>query len=306
MINQKISEHLKLISQMQSLQSGGRFKSLAFEKASEAVMTVEYSKLRSVSGVGKSCIAEIEEYVRSGTTVRLLDLEEKIGPSSMMTMTRVKGIGPKTALKLWKENGLNDFKSLLDFAKSGLLEEKLAREVLNTPVNDFDRIPYEQALQMAQTIVDTVSPVCTAIKICGSIRRQTQDSKDIDIVLISDDKDKLINKISTIANIATSGNHKITARLKDHPIDVDLWMADNWHFGAALIYTTGCKDHTKELRTIARSRNFTMNEYGVFNSGCKEYTKKNQLCGETEHDVYEFFNFKYVKPEDRNDARMLE
>jgi DNA polymerase/3'-5' exonuclease PolX len=53
------------------------------------------------------------------------------------------------------------------------------------------------------------------------------------------------------------------------------------------------------LRSRAKARDLTLNEYGIFNAGCREYTKQNQLVGKTEEEVYKFLDLPLIVPENR-------
>ena len=139
--------------------------------------------------------------------------------------------------------------------------------------------------------------------VCGSIRRQTIDSKDIDIIACPEPEHKyeLINEFRACGELINQGRRKTTLRVTSHGVqlNVDLWIIEKWYTGAALIYATGSKEHCIALRSRAKAHGYTLNEYGIFLDNCVVYNEQHQLAGKTEEEVYKFLGLPWLVPTNR-------
>jgi DNA polymerase (family X) len=307
MNNKLIADHLKVISQLESLDGAQKFKVKAFQTASEVVANlvnpieyyIENNTLDGISGIGVSAAIIIKEFVDRGTSKRLESLSNRVCPASVMEFTKVKGIGIKTALSIWKESRITNFVDLVQ-AVSGpksWISEKLRLAVIEEAAHETKRVPYEQAKALADHIVDSMREIVDVVMICGSIRRKKPDSKDIDLVAIvsSEQRDSLIYKFGVMGVVNELGNAKLGMTIEHNGIrmNVDLWYADTKSFGAAILYATGSKEYCVKLRTLAASKGWRLNEKGLFDSTSQ------RIAGRTESDVLHTLGLPWVEPENR-------
>jgi DNA polymerase (family 10) len=107
-------------------------------------------------------------------------------------------------------------------------------------------------------------------------------------------------------------------------LQVDLRIIPEQHFGAALMYFTGSKEHNVKLRARALEAGMTLNEWGLYNitiekpdretvkSGGRVEKKTAQApsakpkAAKTEIEVYEALGLEYVPPELREDRGEVE
>lgn len=135
------------------------------------------------------------------------------------------------------------------------------------------------------------------LMICGSIRREKPNPRDVDIVLIP--KDKLLSFIhGSNAKILQGGEKQIYLEIpydddKEKPIDLQIWFAtiDNW--GAQILTRTGGKFYNIALRSSAKKKGWLLNQYGLFNE------KKELIASKTEEEIVEALGHKYRLPKDR-------
>jgi len=284
-----------------------KFRIKTFGEAAEkiaalnkSVTEVELSKLR---GFGSSVIEVVNDYLGTGTSQRLCELGKK-WPVECLTMTIVDGIGPKTALGFHRE-GIHNFVELVEAAKKNQIKERFIKNVLAAASKQNGRVPHEIAAKITAYVAAKL-PAHAHTWVCGSIRRKTVDSKDIDIITCPDPKwrEETLDRFcyTTGGEVINRGDHKATIRVTRDGVqmNVDLWLVEPWHVGAALIYATGSKEHCVALRSRAKSRGFTLNEYGIFPATCDVYSEKNSLAGKTEEEVYKFLDLPYLVPENRN------
>lgn len=312
--NQETAQHLRTIAQLLSLDGGGKFKVDAFENAARAVETmagpVEQADLSKVPGVGKSTAEAIRQFVALGRTDRMDELAQR-WPVGALTMTRVKGIGPKTAMKL-HDQGIADFDALVARAEAGSLTKKgqrddaLIREVLYARDLKQGRRPHLIAKSIGEWAASEVAKLAgvRGVTVCGSVRRGAETSKDVDLIVLVEpgaDRDAIAGGFLALGDPINSGRAKASAYLTHtyQTMQVDIWMVEEWYHGAALVYATGSKAHCIALRARAQGRGKTLNEYGLFPADCQDFTEENSLAGRTEGDVYEALGLPYVEPGDR-------
>lgn len=298
MPNQALVSHLKLIAQLMQLDGENHFKVVAFNNAAESIELMSSDVTRentgTVPGVGTSIKIVIEEFLSLGTSTRLVALTQR-WPVEALTMTRVHGVGPKTAMKLYRE-GLKNFTMLLDAAKQGhIMNPKLRAAVI--AAEDTGRVPYVTAERLAQHVMSQMAPHVEKAEACGSIRRLLPNAKDIDIVVMVKSKEQAESALAEFAKLGehvSSGSTRGSIRVSRYGVTMncDMWVCEPWHWGAMLNYVTGSKEHNIFIRGVAKQKNLLVNEYGIWKDG-------ERLGGEDEHDVYRILGIEYVEPWER-------
>ena len=92
-------------------------------------------------------------------------------------------------------------------------------------------------------------PEIEEIVAAGSLRRQKETVRDIDILVISKNNSKVMDQfigLDDVKEVIAKGNTKSSV-LTDEDIQVDLRVLQRKSFGAALIYFTGSKDFNIRL-----------------------------------------------------------
>ena len=114
-------------------------------------------------------------------------------------------------------------------------------------------------------------------------------------------KDKFI-----VDDLTYNGNTKYMGmcRFKDNPgrrIDIRLVPLES--YGSALLYFTGSGDFNKNMRTYALTKDYTINEYGIFklrkDSKTGKKVKGLKMKTMTEADIFKVLDLEYVEPEKR-------
>lgn len=128
-------------------------------------------------------------------------------------------------------------------------------------------------------------------EVCGSIRREKPEVKDIDIVLIPRQGIDLQGYIKNRFNCLQMGKKII--RLKYKEADIDIYVATNENFETLKLIRTGSALHNKKLCSIAKSRNWRLHADG---QGLE--TDKGWFVGE--EPILTALLGKYVEPRDRD------
>ncbi len=342
MTNRDITKLLRKIAVVYELTNEIRFKTIAYEKAAEAVenSTIEIKdlwkegKLESVVGVGKTIASHLDELFRTGK-VRHFENVLRSVPSSIFPLLEVSGIGPKKAYKLVTMLKLSNPETVLDDLKLAAKQNRIAPienfgeksqedileelEHYRKGVGKENRMPYPFARQIADRMVEYLKkcPSVHEITLLGSLRRGVETIGDIDIAVATEkgeevvnhfinypDKIKVIEKGPAGATLLISGQKKI-----------DLRVQAPHKFGSMLQYFTGSKNHNIRLREFALKKGLSLSEYGIKtlnkvpSTGLKGqmYNKKLNIYEfGKEKNFYNGLGLPWIPPELREDRGEIE
>lgn len=159
---------------------------------------------------------------------------------------------------------------------------------------------YGKAKEIADRLVSELRPHCIRIEIAGSIRRQVQHVKDIEIVAIPKPYDVGLfeSGIASVLNkyVKVRGELpcKYTCRLLPEGIKLDFFTAtpDNW--GLILAIRTGSADYSKTVL----ARNWVHQGYHSVDGHLTRGGWKVPV--RTEAELFEKLHMDYVCPTKRN------
>lgn len=301
-----------------------RFRAIAYDKAGKVLSNMkedieDYAKdvktLDEIGGIGESIAKKIIEYLHTGKIKTFEKLKKQV-PYELLELMDITGFGPATLKKLHEKlnisnrvdlihaleknklSGLKGFGAKkIEYMKRALKIEKESR-----------RMPLKEAENTGNEIIRELIRIPGVKKavLAGSLRRKKETVGDIDIVILSEPKNrkKIVERIISLPQVdrvLAKGITKTSVVLKNKHIHVDIRLVHDYEYGAAMLYSTGSKEHNIKLRMIAKQRGLKINEYGIFDA---ESNKR--LAGETEEEMYHFLNLKYIPPEQRLDKGEIE
>jgi len=276
--------------------------------------------LTELPAIGEDMAAHITELVRTGGLTRLDELTAEI-PRSLVTLTRLPGVGPKRARKLWDELDVTTIDELEAAAKAGDVAE-LAGFGEKTQSKILDAIERHRKRQGRYRLNETdelVAPLLDwlrgsdaveRVEVAGSYRRRKETIGDIDLLVMSADAAAVIGHFLSygpIRDVIKEGENGASVHLAND-LQVDMRVLGEKTFGAALVYFTGSKEHNIELRQRALERGLSVSEYGVFElagEGEESVTSTTgrelgqRVAGRTEEEVYETLELPWIPPEMR-------
>jgi DNA polymerase (family 10) len=310
------------------------FKPRAYQKAAVSLRSLNrdvkdiyieggLKALNNISGVGESLAIKIEEMIKTGKMKDYQKMKIKM-PAHVEEMTAIEGVGPKLVQEVYKKLGVKTLKQLEDAAEKGKIR-KLKGMGEKTEENILSGIKFLEK-NKGRKLLGDILPLANDIKqdlinftsdkqieIVGSIRRGKETIGDIDLLAVSKDTKKLVDAfcgLQQVEKVYAKGHDKALVRLKIG-IDCDLRVFKKESYGAGLLYFTGSKLHNIKLREMAMAKNWTLNEYGLYNvkslkSKVKSNETKTKIAGETEKEIYEKFGMDYIEPELREDRGEIE
>lgn len=320
MKNQLVSRIFRDIARLLESKGENIFRIRAYDRAAQAVenlggdieQAVSRNTLTDIPGIGKDLADKIREIVATGSLQFYEDLKQTL-PDGTLELLAIPFVGPKTAQILAKElriRSIGDLeKAIADHKLDKLpgIKEKTIENIgkgIALVKRGQERLPLARAQAVAEEFVRELQrlPQVEKIVCAGSLRRQKETVRDIDILVMAKDPQPVMDAFtsSPLAQATQAwGSTKSSVRTADG-VQVDCRVVDKGSFGASLLYFTGSKEFNVRLRMLAQKTRHKINEYGVFDRNEK------RICGRTEEEIFKFLKMQYVPPEMREDTGEIE
>jgi DNA polymerase (family 10) len=316
--NDEVAELFQEFADLLSITGEAAYKVRAYEKAARAiggypddVSTLDLKGLRKIPNVGEAIAKKILDYQETGTIRQLEDVRAKI-PAGVRALTAIPTLGPKKALVLYERLGISSVDELAEAIPAGRLEglkgfgarteENILRGI-ELMRRAGDRVLIDVAMELAEEIVTTLSPLAGRCAYAGSLRRSRETIGDVDILATAGDSGPLMAAFAGLpvaAEVIARGETKTSIRtVKGLQVDLRVVPPDSW--GAALQYFTGSKAHNVRTREIAVRAGLKLSEYGLF-----EVETGDLVVSRTEEEVYERLGLPWIPPALREDGGEIE
>jgi DNA polymerase (family X) len=324
MRNSEIADALEELGDLNELDGAVVYRVNAYRQAARSVrdtaVAVEQlaaqGRLTELPGVGKTIAEKIEVLLETGEIPAAVKLRQKF-PAGLVQLTRLPGLGAKTARKLYSELGITSLEELRAAAEGEKLrsvrglgpkaEQRVLEGLSALTTEDSGRRRHllSAVLAVADEIVEELRahPAAAQVALAGSARRMADSCKDIDIVATAGDPRALseaLGKLELVFEVRSSGGAGSTV-VTNNGMVVQLRVVAPEQFGNLLQHLTGSKQHNVALREYAVRRGLHVSEYGI----------KDDASGETrtcasEEEVYDTLGLDYVEPELREGRGELE
>jgi DNA polymerase (family 10) len=313
--NAEIAAALDELGTLYELDGAVKYRVLAYSAAASAIRESPVSvaelaargEATKVPGVGKTLAEKIDALIATGEIPAAAKLKAKF-PPTLIEVTRVPGMGAKTARRLFDELGISNLEELKQAAEAEKIrdvkglgpkaeENVLASlERLGEPGEGPGRLLLSKVLPIAEELAAALRdhPGSHEVEVAGSARRWAETCKDIDLIATADEPQELAEHLAAHPLVANAGKASANGlRAQTHNgISVDLRIVRPADFGNLLQHFTGSKAHNVELREEAVGRGLSVSEHGVTDTESGEVTH----CA-TEEEVYERLGYAYIVPE---------
>ena len=313
MKNSEVAELLDRLGDLVEANGEDRFKVIAYHRAATTVRNLDEDiehlwrdeRLEDIKYVGKGIAKKIDEYLSTGR-LELLDRLKAKTPAGVTLLTRVQGVGPRTAYHLSHDLGITSVEELGRALEAGKLDSEFGPTVRESfrlgieKLHSFERrMLLPEAEEAFQKLASYFEALGIEVGMAGSLRRGKSTVGDLDLLSTDSKVVDAIRGCPGVAQVLESGPKRTSVKLEGGvQVDVRLFAEDE--YGAALVYFTGSKDHNIALRNLAVGRGWKLNEYGLFDGDGKA------LAGRTEEGVYRELGKAYVPPELRENKGEME
>ena len=290
-LKQKIIEILAELSSIYS-SLGDEYRALAYSKA---IMSLRNNTKK---GIGSSIQAKIDEITKTGKLQLLEDLKKNPVFLEQQELLKIHGI----TSNFIKKYNVKSIRELEDKVSKGLVKLTNAQK-LGLEYHDElkKKIPRTQMKAIGNIIINRIKTIPSVIsaELVGSYRRGVESSKDIDILVVSNNPNISVEVLKKIKKIVkgtfTSGLRKFSGIVDVHDQErhIDIMYAHPDEYATSLLAFTGSAGFNRLLRLKAIEMGMKLNEKGLFKGNKKIQTK-------TEKDIFKKLKLKYIKPELRS------
>jgi DNA polymerase (family 10) len=314
MRNAEIADAMAELATLYELDGAIRYRVLAYKEAARVIrqspVSVEELALAGrateLPGIGETLQTKIVALVETGEIPSATKLKARY-PASLIEVTRIPGLGAKTARRLHDELGVATLDDLREAAEQqrirGLrgLGAKVEENVIDALAalaeqGPAERLLLSQVLPVAEQLAAALraDPASEAVTIAGSARRRAETCKDIDLIATARDPKRLAAALTAHELVAQAGSAGTSGvRVTTHNgIAVDLRIVAPDAYGNLLQHFTGSAKHNVELRERALRGGLSVSEHGITDEESGRVTR----CA-TEADVYARLGLAYIEPE---------
>jgi DNA polymerase (family 10) len=328
--NSEIAAALDELGDLSELDGAVIHRVVAYRNAARAVRDAPVSvtklaregRATDLPGVGAIIQEKVLALADEGAIPAAVKLRAKF-PPGLLEMTRLPGLGPKRARRLYEELSIDSLEGLEEAAAAQRIrqlkgfgpkaEERilkaatLARADAEAAANGGggQRVVLNRALAVGEQLIAALRahPAADRVELAGSARRMTDSVKDLDIIATASDPLALARAAAELELVeAAQKPSESGVRLRTHTgLKVDLRIVAPDQLGNLLQHFTGSKQHNMALREAAVRKGLHVSEYGVLDDA----TQTMHRCA-TEQDVYALLGLDYIEPELRENRGELE
>jgi DNA polymerase (family 10) len=322
--NDEVAGQLELLADLLEIEGEASFRVLAYRRAATRVRETAspiaelalQGKAKALSGIGKTIEEKIVQIVEDGEIHALTKRKDRI-PPEVVLFTRLPGLGPKTAARIWQELGVTTLTELKEAAENERLrgltglgaktEERILKALADAAAKPDEprRALLGTALPKLLAVVSTLRehPAADLVSEAGSARRRRETVRDLDIIATAGEPSELIDyftRLAWVANVEAKGDTKATVLSQDG-LRFDLRVVPPEAYGNLLQHFTGSKHHNVALRERAVKEGLSVSEYGI-----QDVASGNVFTTRDEAEVYERLGYAYIPPELRENSGELE
>ena len=321
MRNADVAAMLNRVADLLEIKGENFFKIRAYREAvrqldnltTEVEDLIKDGRLKDIPGIGEAMEKKIVEFVTTGQLEFLTRLENEV-PPALLELTRVPGLGPRTAKDIYDALGILSLDALEAAAQAHRLllvrgikaktEENILKGIAMLKRTEGRRF-FPEGWILADSLLTTLRsmPGVVRAEIAGSLRRARETLSDLDLLVAATDPDAICGEFAhlpQVNEVVVQGSTKTSIRVRSG-MEVDLRAVKPESFGAAWQYFTGSQAHNVQLRGRAeRIGKLKINEYGVFRED------GTRIGGETEEEVYAAVGCAWIPPELREGRDEIE
>ncbi len=308
-INGEIARIFNNIANMLDIAGENPFKVRAYKRASRNILNLDKDigdrsggdDIENIDGIGKDLAKKIREFIDEGRMQYYEDLKAKI-PETLTDMLNVQGIGPKLLKTLYQDFNVREFSDLERVIESpellqvkgiGIKKIKEIRVGIKLFKSHIDKINLGFALPVAESLRNELAGIRNVddVKIVGSLRRGSETTQSIDIIVVSDKTEQVREAVinsTFVREVLKSDDHGLSLLLNNN-MPVNVYLSTRGPSVYSTFLRTGSEGHVERIEDMAR-QNGTDLTSANFSS---------------EADLYAELDMQYIPPELREDKEEI-
>jgi DNA polymerase (family X) len=213
----EVADIFEEIAKLLELKGENPFRIRAYQRAALNIRNlpedlqarVKAGTLEALPGIGKDLAQKIEEIMTTGK-LSYLDRIKKEIPESLITLTGIPGLGPKTAKRVYDKFKVKSLEQLEALVRAGKLrelpgfkekkEENILRGIQLLKAGQ-ERMPLGIALKLGEEIFNELKVLKSVqqISLAGSLRRRKETVRDIDLLITSTHPKQVMEKFVNLS-----------------------------------------------------------------------------------------------------------
>lgn len=278
---------------------------------------ISINSIKHIKGIGEGTIRRIKEIIETGNLreIKITSKDEAFF-KIINDLEETYGVGRKTAYNLFKNYNIKSIEELKNKIDNKEIEvSDIIKKGLKYVGKINTKIDRKIVDNIHELLLDTLLLINPELfgTICGSYRRQKDFVGDIDFIITNS---RLITKKQTekytiyfrdfLLKLKNMGfliefltgeevKTKFMGIFKYNNIigRIDIRYIPYESYYYALLYFTGNKDFNRNMRMVAISHGYKLNEYGL-------YKNNKSFKVDLEKEIFDLLGLEYVQPSNRN------
>ncbi|WP_371376035.1 DNA polymerase/3'-5' exonuclease PolX [Sporomusa aerivorans] len=307
------------IAVMLELSGESTFKIRAYQNAARLIdqLNGEFSadgrlaQVVETKGIGPVLREKILEYITTGRITYYEELKTSL-PPVLFDLLKLPGVGPKKALVLKQQLGVNSLGELEYACRENRLVSlkgfgQKSQERILQGIEDMKKFQGQFILGDAWPVADLIvefiklQPGVVQAAVAGDIRRGLEIIRDIEIVAACSEPAMLAAALTVMPGVSQAGtqaNDTIALTLSNG-LGCRVYITAPAEFVQTLFYYTGSEGHIARLAVQAESKGLQLSPAGI----CK--ADGGPVPAAAEQDIYTALAVSYIEPELREDEAVL-
>ena len=258
------------------------------------------TNLDTIKGIGKKFKEKIEIIIKTNT----LDFYEKIlkdkNYNNYVELYNLSGVGPKKMDEFKKKNikSINDLKKRI---KNNTIKVSSMTKLHLKYYKDLQKkIKRNVITQNVKYLSKVLNISLKNIVISGSYRLGKKESKDIDLIIINNNIDKIIKNLDNkglLMGILMYGENKANLLIKiknNHVIHIDIRITKEKYLPYYLLYFGSGVNFSRYIRQKAKEKGYKLDQFGLYKNG-----KNINFFPKSEKEIFKFLDLEYTEPKNR-------
>jgi DNA polymerase (family 10) len=131
------------------------------------------------------------------------------------------------------------------------------------PIDEVRTLTLDEAQMAVEEIRHRFATYSVNLIACGSYRREERIVHDLDFVVIPKILDVFLHNLRAFADQIISAGDKKVSLIHNH-VQFDFLITNKFSIGASILHFTGDKEFNIYCRRVAKSRNWKLNEWGLW------------------------------------------